>query len=546
MCEDTVLLFITGRPLSGRTTQVEYLLDTIEGAVDINHSRRFDELISVRECEGQLLGLYLYHNLDTVHLDPITTEYVQDELSKFLRSRRPPPLVCIDGFPYTEEQALALPLMCQGRRTLVLNLHINEGAQRERCEAFNIESLWDDIQFEDSTYTKYHASIEAFFEALGVYKRLDGEVDEETLASQVRGCLSSMPARMPIPPNPSATTKLGELMHKATAMWHARIIQLTVELLNPPKYRKHQFCGGHPITLTRDAMWRLRRYPYHASLKVDGYRYLCVVYMSTLWFVNRRLDVWKGPVLDALKPWNNTILDGEVLSNNLFMVIDVLCVQGANCMEKELMERLRLGVPLGKLMYNGPLFFRPQLYVDSRCIELLKPEGLPHGCKTDGYVFTPSKLPARIGIDYNMYKWKPLEHNTVDAVYRKGLLYCRGDRRKADICIGGVSAEHTPEWVREGMIVECRVSPDCTKEQTETGQLSWIPTRSRSDKLSPNAAWVANSVIKSIQDNITREELLAECTAERTCTNPHNRLFVPSSSSHRWPKESRPMGEDRC
>lgn len=99
-----------------------------------------------------------------------------------------------------------------------------------------------------------------------------------------------------------------------------------------------------------------------------------------------------------------------------------------------------------------------------------------------------------------------------------------------------------PDWLRDGMIVECVALPDSAvesirdavdREEWGDNELVWFPRMHRGDKLQANIDWVAQSVIQSIIDNITQEELEHLCSAP-TITNrdvpPETRARIPHTT----------------
>jgi len=119
----------------------------------------------------------------------------------------------------------------------------------------------------------------------------------------------------------------------------------------------------------------------------------------------------------------------------------------------------------------------------------------------------------------NRIKWKPGEENTVD--FRVDV---RGtpDAPMFWIQIVANKSEHedvaelTPEpelvdaWRAQPphhRIIECRYDPDWPN--------SWRFTRFRDDKDTANHLTVMESIIESIQDNVTKEELVGKVTAWR-------------------------------
>lgn len=369
-------------------------------------------------------------------------------------------------------------------------------------------------------------------------------------------------------------------MIDATPVENAVIVQLYTQLLD---LRAHRFAGSHPISLDRESMPRLLRYPYLCALKIDGHRVLCVVHNERLWFIDRRLRVLHTSATTVIKPslapFEGTILDGElcVLDERarrvqaredrwrqwrkpplqqsktptsslsikeaadmleeertprlVYYVFDALRVGSTDVRRRPIMERLAHSIPLGRLFFNSSVLrFRAQEYVDRTQIEQLIDRSFHRYDRApDGIIFQPAKLPARAGVDYNLFKWKPLHRNSVDLyVGDNHQLYVRktseqnpviddtvrddngGDGDGDDgsmLCAlkHGTLHMDKPAWLRTNTVVEC--APLFTDDR----QLQWVPIHERGDKLSPNADWVVDRIVASIAQNITERELIDYC-----------------------------------
>ena len=171
---------------------------------------------------------------------------------------------------------------------------------------------------------------------------------------------------------------------------------------------------------------------------------------------------------------------------------------------------------------------------------------LRHG--TDGTIFTPVATPYVHGTDQKVLKWKPAEMNSVDFAWTREykhesedqgmtsrfLLWTAENRVLQPVAWIEMDAEEEFRLNREinkrprgseHVIVECVWDPTKTArrysrewrdeptweaafvELVRTG--SWRFERVRIDKTMPNTKSTMESVKKSIQDNVTKEELLA-------------------------------------
>lgn len=546
------IVFLIGPPNSGKSTQAEQLLSSGRFSFRVSPG---DWLRKLSDTDT-VLGRYVANNWNHDSLEPLVIDHVREQLQGITELS---PFVLVDGYPRTEEEALQIPTIARGYPVLVVELYVTKEELFERAVARQRRD--DDTEKAQSirleTYEKNIAKIRPFLQELGVYCRIDSDQDKDAVTESILEMVDRLDNsnRIPIPPQPDLVIDPGALLRPASATESAIVVQKSQELAEN-HFKRKQFSGSHPISLSAENLWRVRRYPYHVSLKADGVRYLCVVWDGRVWFMGRKFDVWKGPLKPKLREYENSLLDGEMVNPNLFLVLDCLAVNGRNCMKEELLERLRLSVPVGRVMYNGPLYFRPQDYVDRRNIrELLRREsGLSYKC--DGLIFTPSKLPARIGIDYNMFKWKPFEQNSIDALYCKGYLFCRrvGERVVTDddgnvdisnmAYVGEVKKLERKSWIMDGMIVECKPK-ELLRHKNDT-TVVWQVVKERDDKKYPNMDWVAKNVIQSLVDNITLKDVVEECLASPLAYTPPGKSSSAYSKSPRIMSNASPGRRNRC
>ena len=124
-----------------------------------------------------------------------------------------------------------------------------------------------------------------------------------------------------------------------------------------------------------------------------------------------------------------------------------------------------------------------------------------------------------------MFKWKPLEQNSIDFCYVDGNLYCRTSQREHYAeddprvlarggrptlgCMARMEEQNIPMWATNDTVVEC--APKCI---TRDGTIVWRMVKERRDKVYPNVDWVAKNVIRSIMDNVTQDDLVRLCLRE--------------------------------
>ena len=165
---------------------------------------------------------------------------------------------------------------------------------------------------------------------------------------------------------------------------------------------------------------------------------------------------------------------------------------------------------------------------------------LPHG--NDGLIFTSRDDPYTHGTDQKILKWKPPHENTIDfrlqlgpfpgedgenpdwdAMPPMGLLVNHGDRKDGYRWFADLTLRDE-EWKAlqalqqqiDGRIIECFRDPhiperDVWRPKTDAG----VP-RFRDDKTAANHISTVESVLESIRDAVTEQDLIAEAHKIRT------------------------------
>ncbi|RDA92366.1 hypothetical protein CP533_4406 [Ophiocordyceps camponoti-saundersi (nom. inval.)] len=213
---------------------------------------------------------------------------------------------------------------------------------------------------------------------------------------------------------------------------------------------RHQtsFPGAQPVSFARQHLEELTRQDYYVCEKSDGIRYLLYCTEDETggeahYLIDRKNDYWFIPNRNLHFPIINdqsafhtaTLVDGELVWDSLpsgkkeprFLVFDCLVMDGHKLMDRTLDKRLayfneRLYTPYKKLFREFPneLQFQP-FFVDMKPfqlaygIEMMFKQVLPslkHG--NDGLIFTCRNTPYKHGTDPHILKWKPPEENTID------------------------------------------------------------------------------------------------------------------------------------
>ncbi|KAL9084664.1 MAG: hypothetical protein Q9159_005094 [Coniocarpon cinnabarinum] len=254
-----------------------------------------------------------------------------------------------------------------------------------------------------------------------------------------------------------------------------------------------------------------------------------------------------------------TVLDGELLWDTYhngdrilkYLVFDCLTLDGDDLTNRTLDKRLayfmeKVYQPYVKLLETFPedttFLFRLEKkdFQLSYATEMMFNEIMPnlkHGC--DGLIFTCRETPYRYGTDENILKWKPAEENTIDfrlslqfpPVVQNGTNGAAGEDNGWDrdynalpkfelwSHVGNNEYDYfadlhvePQEWTTmkqyaidhddglEGAVIECH----------KDGQGRWRFNRWREDKNEGNHVSVVDKVQQSIEDAVSRAQLIRE------------------------------------
>ena len=488
-------IFFIGPPNSGKT----YLANRLTARYLINHTRSSPgNLLRQYAANKTPLGEYIVNNWNHKHLSPIVNEILSIEFAKSSR-------MVVDGYPRDMREVMHMPTLCASRPFIIIELICDEPLLRKRSEERQRNGD-DSVEAFNIRIASYYDNITAIREQLrewGVYYMMVnggmGSVEQqiESIYSVVRTydtIVSSL-----IYKNPRSTV-IKKHISTADAINSAIIIQKTLILSGAVRRYQH-FCGSHAMSLTRDRFEQIQSHAYVISKKLDGVRYLAVVHERRVWFMGRDFIVWSTRTVPELSGLENMLLDGEMV-DDLFYVIDVIAVNGKTIINEELAKRFRVLHNAYDILSRTGITFKPQSYYPlTSSLEMIVNEYEMHDRAYDGLVFTPAKLPYRLGIDRSSFKWKNIDRNTVDFLAKDGKLWIQKIKPyelEAVANIGTVieEGEIVPH---ENRIVECSWDYD---------HRCWHILKIRTDKLKPNFDWVAQRIIQSISDRITIRDLL--------------------------------------
>ncbi|KAI1433601.1 mRNA capping enzyme [Xylaria sp. CBS 124048] len=336
------------------------------------------------------------------------------------------------------------------------------------------------------------------------------------------------------------------------------------------------FPGAQPVSFSRKHFEELKREDYYVCEKSDGMRYL--LYMTedekgqeVHYFIDRKNDYWfidRGNLhfplpTDRMKFHTASILDGELVMDVLsdgrkeprYLVFDCLVLDSQVLMNRELGKRLgyfheQVLKPYQRLMNDFPSEHQYQpFFVDQKDMQLAYGiemmfkdviRNLKHG--NDGLIFTCLKSEYKPGTDPHIVKWKDAEENTVDFVWKFDFpTVAPTDEERAEginapfidyeaVPTVKLFAHHGGGWpngyqyyanlhLEESEWETLKSLGDPLDERIieayMDSQKRWRFYRFRDDKEEGNHITVVNSVIESILDGVTKNDLLASAKSIR-------------------------------
>jgi mRNA guanylyltransferase len=338
---------------------------------------------------------------------------------------------------------------------------------------------------------------------------------------------------------------------------------LQIEVAKLVGKRGTGFVGAQPVSFQKKHIDELLlRKDYFVCEKSDGLRCLmfCILDPAgdeAVFLITRENNFYRVPEIhfplpnDVNSCHNGTLIDGEIVISKKpdggtelrYLMFDCLAMNGSNLVHKLLDKRLGyldreffhpyvelrrqhpqacLNFPLKVSMKNmQPAYRIPRVF------ESLS--SLPH--VSDGLIFTNCETPYLFGTDETLLKWKPSEENTVDFRLHLNIpVFIDEDLDERDpdrqypnydvkpglelhVHNGGGNYSYfgdltvpDDKWEElknlneplDERIVECN----------QTKDKQWNLLRFRDDKSDSNFITVLHKVLKSIEDSVSKEDLI--------------------------------------
>ena len=321
-----------------------------------------------------------------------------------------------------------------------------------------------------------------------------------------------------------------------------------------------KFPGAQPVSFASKHLLELQKEDYYVCEKTDGIR--CLMYLTqdgedeVVYMIDRKNDYYHVPGLhfprDAENPaqfHTQTLLDGELVNDRQpdgslkmqFLVFDCLIMDGNNLMRRSLDKRLayfreKLLFPYDQLYKKYPQeldyvpftvgFKHVELgYAIEKLFDTVIPK-LKHG--SDGLIFTCRSSPYTPGTDEKILKWKLESENSIDfrmwlqspmvdpdsdeedgaypdytAVPQVQLTVFGGSEGDLPFATMALTASEWEGLKARGEPLNERVVECCIDKSG-----NWRYSRFRDDKPESNHISTAEKVMESIQDGVTKQELI--------------------------------------
>ena len=330
--------------------------------------------------------------------------------------------------------------------------------------------------------------------------------------------------------------------------------------------KQTNFPGAQPVSFAARHIAELQKNEYFLCEKTDGLRLLMYLTRGdqeeeVVYLIDRKNDYYhvNNPNLhfplpgdDISKFHAETLVDGELVLDSLrdgrqqlkYLVFDCLILDGKSYMHRTLDRRLgyfnqHVLEPYKALLKKYPeeVQYMPFLvefkhqefsYAMEKMFQEILPS-LPHG--NDGLIFTCRSTPYQHGTDPHILKWKPEEENSIDFVLHLEFpVYSPGADGNSDadaspfpdysampkFLLGVSVGDHDQMFgemfaeEQEWETLKSRNEPlnDRVVECYLDKQRRWRYLRFRDDKHGANHISTVESVMESIQDQVSRLDLI--------------------------------------
>ncbi|XP_075158681.1 RNA guanylyltransferase and 5'-phosphatase mRNA capping enzyme [Haematobia irritans] len=302
-------------------------------------------------------------------------------------------------------------------------------------------------------------------------------------------------------------------------------------------WKKSGFPGCQPVSMDCQNIRRLHEIPYRVSWKADGTRYMMLINKrDEIYFIDRNNSCFQVENLTFVK-YNNlhehledTLLDGEMVLDKYqgqkiprYLIYDIIKISNRDigkehfypnrlqCIDMEIINPRLKAIEKGIINRPAESFsLRKKDFWDIRQSASLLGEKFAKSLlhEPDGLIFQPSDQPYTAGVCQDVFKWKPLDMNSVDFRLKIGEESGQGilSRKICLLYVGGCDAPFAQ--MKFTKTIKAQNLDNKIVECTVNAKGEWELMRERTDKTMPNSYNTAKSVIESIRNPVTKEILL--------------------------------------
>ena len=270
---------------------------------------------------------------------------------------------------------------------------------------------------------------------------------------------------------------------------------------------KGSFPGTNPVSITSKNLQFLNQNDYYVSSKTDGERKLIYCSKFETYLIDRKFRINKINNT-IITTWGKTLLDAEEVEENgkiIYLVFDAIMIDDWYIGNDNLNDRLYWASTI--LPQNSNSIFLKKMYNLKETFSVYHQK---QNHKTDGLIFTNVHAPYRGGRCESLLKYKEVSQNTIDFkafVKNEKIELYIGELGQPTKFVGNLdmTVETFLQQYSSGDIIECQYLTDTL----------YKPIKKRHDKELPNDIKVYKSLLQSIKEGITMNDVLRQCNKER-------------------------------
>lgn len=273
----------------------------------------------------------------------------------------------------------------------------------------------------------------------------------------------------------------------------------------------------NPCSLMRSDLGTLLRQRYKVGAKTDGIRFFLLfahlvndddTEEEYALLVDRAFTMFPVDVLRASSSlFEGTLLDGELVRRGdslTFVAFDTVASCGFSFKSRPHSERVAELHRLSSQVMLACVSFvvKQWLPLSPHAVQQLTAESGTQEYESDGLILVAELKELVVGMQRDMFKWKPASLHTIDFLKQGADLFLVDGTSFQSAAALNIS--RSPLWLPDSPdgVMECH----CVKVDT-TGAWHAVPLKPRVDKAEPNSVYVARLTLQNIEEDITVQEL---------------------------------------